>query len=148
MPLTRLQAGALCGAAIIGLGCGVYASAHTSRERAISEAVEAFRQSLISADGVRLDSLADPAFSFSDGAGQVLTRSQFIAAVTTGRRAFRNIAVDDPRTEIIGDVAIVRHIFQSDALLQGEPARIEKAVVEIWRWTDRWRILAHQAYDS
>ncbi len=149
--LGALSTGALligCASAQSQSGSNNTATPDPALEVEVATAVEAFRKAMVDADGATLWSLAETNLSFGHSNGLIQTRSQFVNAVVTKKEDFQSVLLTNPTTTVVGDVAIQRHRFISDIILDGKALSVNLAVLEVWRRRDRWRLLVRQAFNA
>jgi Domain of unknown function (DUF4440) len=80
--LVLAGAGALCTTA---LGFGPELTAQSSDEAAVAQAVEAFRNAMLTADRNQFEALCADQLSYGHSAGRIETKAQFIEGATSGR---------------------------------------------------------------
>jgi hypothetical protein len=77
------------------------------------------RKLMISPDQRALEAIFADQLSYGHSDGRVQTKAEFIDALVTGKSLFKSISL----FSIVGDVAIVRHRFEADAVSNGTPAQ-------------------------
>ena len=90
--LVLAGAGALCTAA---LGLGSELAAQSSDEAAIAQAVEGFRNAMLTADRSQFEALCADQLSYGHSAGRVENKAQFIDGATSGRSTWIFITLTD-----------------------------------------------------
>ncbi len=123
------------------------AAAQSGDEAAVAEAVEAYRKALLAADRSQLEALFADQISYGHSSGRFENKSQFIDGATSGRSVWKSITLTDHSSQIVGDNAIVRHIFTGENARAGRIDAIRVGVLMVWHRQDgRWKLLARQAY--
>ncbi|SFI31295.1 nuclear transport factor 2 family protein [Methylobacterium brachiatum] len=114
---------------------------------AVEAAVDSLTQALLAADGAALDALTLDGLSYGHSSGVVQDKAAFIAALTSGASRFPSITLSDRSASVIGEDAIVRHVFSGEAVSNGKTAPVHIGVLQVWRRDGgRWRLMARQAF--
>ena len=137
-----------CATAQSNSGSNAPGASDPASETEVATAVETFRKAMVDADGATLWSLAEADLSFGHSNGLIQTRSQFVNSVVTKKEDFKSLQLTNPTTTVVGNVAIRRHRFISDIILDGKDLSVNLAVLEVWRRRDRWRLLVRQAFNA
>ena len=126
------------------------ASASPSDEAEVAAAVEAFRAAMVRGDGEALTELASPDLQFGHSNGVIQSRDVFVGTVVDKKEIFRSIKLTNSSTKVVGDIAMQRHIFNADILLDGKPLVVSLGCLEIWHRQDdgRWLLTARQAFNT
>ena len=111
----------------------------------VQSATERFRRAMIEAKPEWIITLSEPKLTFGHSNGVVQTREQFADAVRSGEEIFKRIDFSNKRLTVVGDTAVERYHFSADIVYQGKLMNFELEVVEVWRKTDKWRLLTRQA---
>lgn len=113
----------------------------------VEAAVDALTQALLSADGPALDALVLDGLSYGHSSGVVQDKPAFVEALTSGRSAFPSITLSDRTASVVGEDAVVRHVFSGAAKSGGKTVPVRIGVLQVWhRDGGRWRLLARQAF--
>ena len=127
-----------------GLAGGPEASAQTAE---VEAAVDALTKALLAADGTALDALTLDGLSYGHSSGVVQDKAAFVGALTSGASRFPSITLSDRSASVIGEDAIVRHVFTGETVAGGKTAPVHIGVLQVWRRDDgRWRLMARQAF--
>lgn len=127
-----------------GLAAGPEASAQTAE---VEAAVDALTKALLAADGTALDALTLDGLSYGHSSGVVQDKAAFVGALTSGASRFPSITLSDRSASVIGEDAIVRHVFTGETVSGGKTAPVHIGVLQVWRRDDgRWRLMARQAF--
>ena len=132
------------------LAANVPAFAASADEIEVARAVDVFRAAMVAGDGKALTALAHPNLQFGHSNGVTQTREEFVKTVVDKSEIFRAIDLTGKSVKIVGDLAIQRHVFNADILLDGKPLIVSLGLLETWqRHPDgRWLLLARQAYNT
>ncbi|MCJ2120906.1 nuclear transport factor 2 family protein [Methylobacterium sp. J-001] len=113
----------------------------------VEAAVDNLTKALLAADGTALDALTLDGLSYGHSSGVVQDKAAFIEALTSGRSRFPSITLSDRSASVIGDDAIVRHVFTGETISGGNTAPVHIGVLQVWRRDGaRWRLMARQAF--
>lgn len=136
---------ALLGAAALASGP---VRAQSADERAVAQAVEALSKAMLDVDQARLEALTADGLSYGHSAGRIENKAQFVAYLVSRASAFRAINLSDQTISIVGDDAIVRHVFAGETVTPaGQVTPVRIGVLQVWRKQGSdWRLLARQAY--
>jgi hypothetical protein len=113
------------------------------------EAVESLRMAMVNADHAMLERLTADELSYGHTSGLIEDKSSFIDAIagSTVRDVFKRIELSDEVVTVLGDVALVRHRFKAEVLVNGASMNPDIRVLQIWQQKqDGWKLLARQAY--
>ena len=111
-------------------------------------AVESFRLAMVEAKPEDILENASPNLSFGHSNGAVQTREQFAETVRSGEEVFKRVDLTNKRLTVMGDTAIERHHFSADIVYKGKLMNFELEIVEVWKKTDKWRLLVRQAFKA
>jgi hypothetical protein len=133
---------------VIICGCNPAQQTSSSPEEDVAEAVTLLMKGIEEADGGILDRIAADELVYGHSSGKVQDKAEFIAEIISGEPLdYMNIQLTDQTIKVVGETAIVRHIFTAETLSQGNPGNLRIGNVLIWQWQDgRWKLLARQAY--
>lgn len=122
-------------------------AAQSSDEAAVAQAVEAYRKGMLTADRTQLEAICADQLSYGHSSGRIETKTQFIDNAVSGRSTWKFITLTDQSSEIVGNNAIVRHIFTGENESAGKSNAIKIGILMVWQKQDgRWKLLARQAY--
>lgn len=111
------------------------------------QAVEAYRQALLTGDKVQLEALCWDEVSYGHSSGLLQTKAAFIADATSGKTVWRSIRFEDLANRVVGDHAISRFMFIGENETAGNVNALKFAVVIVWHQRDgQWRMLVRQGY--
>lgn len=115
----------------------------------VIDAVEALRQAMLDADGVKLQELTAEKLSYGHTSGVIEDKEAFISAIVgpNNRDDFKTITQSDVVVTVSGDTALVRYRFQAEVHVNGEPMFPDIRVLQVWQLQSNvWKLLARQAY--
>jgi ketosteroid isomerase-like protein len=114
---------------------------------AVAERVETLRQAMIDADGNKLKELTSADLSYGHSSGSIQNQAAFVEKIAKGESDFVSIEFQNQTIEIVGDVAIVRHILAAHTKDSGVDKDIKIGIMLIWqKQKSRWLLIARQAY--
>src|SRR3712207_4272701 len=130
--LRRDIARAGAAAALFGVAAAAHgpARAQSADERAVAQAVEALTKAMIEVDRARLEALVADQVSYGHSAGKIESKKEFIDSLVSRASAFRRIELSDQTISLVGNEAIVRHLFTGETVnLSGQvtPVQIGRA---------------------
>lgn len=127
-----------------GFAAGTEASAQTAE---VEAAVDALTKALLAADGTALDALTLDGLSYGHSSGVVQDKAAFVGALTSGASRFPSITLSDRSASVIGEDAIVRHVFTGETVSGVKTSPVHIGVLQVWhRDGGRWRLMARQAF--
>ena len=121
--------------------------AQTPEVVAVEQAGETLRKLMIAPDGAALDRIFADQLSYGHSDGRVQTKAEFTDALVNGKSVFKSISLSGQTISLTGDIAIVRHRFEADAISNGVPAQPRIRILQVWqKQGDVWRLLVRQAH--
>ena len=115
----------------------------------IVHAVESLRKAMVNADQAALELLTADELSYGHTSGLIEGKSNFIEAIVGNniRDVFKHIELSDEVVTVSGDVAIARHRFVAEVVVNGNLMSPDIKVIQVWQQIQGvWRLLARQAY--
>jgi hypothetical protein len=147
MNLTRRD---LAAAGVLALGSTtliVPAMAATGDDEAVKQAVDALRKAILTQDKAKLETLTADQLSYSHSDARVEDKAKFIDGVMTRKAVVKSIDFPDITVAIVGNNAIVRHLWVSESELDGKVTNTKIGVLQVWQKQDSgWKLLARAAY--
>jgi hypothetical protein len=102
---------------------------------------------MVDANREQLDALAHSALSYGHSAGVIETKQQFIDVIANRRTVYKSITLTNPSTAVVGNNAIVRHVFSAEVESGGNQTRPRVGILMVWlKEGSTWRLLARQAH--
>lgn len=124
----------------------IAANAQPKTEKEVASAVTFLYKAMIDADKNSLENLAADELSYGHSSGKVDDKKAFVEGVTKGSFDFLTIDISDQIIKLVGKIAIVRHIFSSGVLNNGNPDSLKLAILLVWKkQKGNWKLLARQA---
>src|ERR1700724_4036 len=96
------------------------AMAATDDEGAVKRAVEALRKAILAQDKATLEMLAAEQLSYSHSDAHLEDKAKFINAIMTRKAVLKSLDFPDLTVAIVGNNAIVRHLWVSESELDGK----------------------------
>ena len=135
---------ALLGAALF---VGDEAQAQTDDRQAVEQQIEALRRLMLDPDRAGLEKIFADQLTYGHSDGRVNTKQEYVDALVERRSAFHSITLSKQTIALSGDVAVVRHHFEADAVSNGKPGSPSINVLQVWqKQGGEWRLLVRQAY--
>jgi len=120
--------------------------AQTADEKAVSAAVEKFRQAMVASDKATLEKMSSDQLSYGHSNGLVEDRTAFLEQFVTGQTDFVTITLSDQTVRMVGDAAVVRHRLVGDTNNNKVPGKVDLGVLMVWeKQKGEWKLLARQA---
>lgn len=118
-------------------------STQTGKENAVSAAVEALRKAMVAADQAALEKLTMDELNYGHSSARLENKAEFIATLTTGG-GFTAIEQSEQTVNVVGGVALVRHVFNASRRRDGAKAKLW--VFTVWsEQQGEWKMLARHA---
>jgi ketosteroid isomerase-like protein len=138
-------------AGVLALGAtslvGQALAAEGGDEAAVKHAVEEMRTAYIKKDKAQLEALTAPQLSYSHSDGRIQDKAEFIKGVMDRKGTVKSLEYPDLKIHVVGDVAIVRHLWVSETETDGKTTNTKIGVMQIWHKTGGdWKLLARSSY--
>lgn len=118
-------------------------------EAAIAQAVEGYRQGMLSANKAQLEAMCMDEVSFGHTSGLVQTKAEFITSVTDGKTVWKSLSFEKPTNRVVGDCAISHFVFVGENESGGKTNALRFDVVLVWhKQGGKWRMLVRQGYNK
>jgi ketosteroid isomerase-like protein len=113
----------------------------------VADAIERLRAAMLAGDGATLKTLVADDLTYGHSSGLLEDRKAFLTNLD-GTSSFESLVLSNQTITIVGDNAIVRHIFDSENNLpDGRTSRAHVGVLQVWnKQATGWRLLARQAF--
>ena len=116
-------------------------------EAAVTQSVETLRKALLEPDKAKLAQVASDQISYGHSDGRVETKEQFINGVMTRKQVVKSLTFPDLKLSVVGNAAIVRHIYLSESELDGKATTTRIGALQVWQKQDgAWKLLARQGF--
>ena len=123
------------------------ADAQGGDEAAVAQAVETLRKGQLEADRTKLEQVTAAQVSYGHSDGRVETKDQFITGVMTRKQTVKSLAFPELKVAVVGNAAVVRHIYLSDSELEGKATTTRIGALQVWQKQDGgWKLLARQGF--
>lgn len=145
-PSRRMVLAGLGVAAALPLAGGSAAAAARDGTATVAQAVAALRDAMFAGDEAKLGQLLYEQLSYGHSDGHLDSKASFIRSLAGGK-AFQSLSFTDQTVELVGDTAIVRHIFDAvNNLPEGQTSTAHIKVLQVWKKEKgAWRLLARQS---
>lgn len=142
---SRIRAALLGGLVLAGLSPLAVRAAEPAAE--VEAAVDALTRAMLAADGPALNDLVLDGLSYGHSSGAVQDKAAFVEALASRRSSFPSITLTNRTASVVGDDAVVRHVFDGETVSNGKTVPVHIGVLQVWhRDGARWRLLARQAF--
>jgi ketosteroid isomerase-like protein len=134
---------------IVCLSFGLIAISYSQspEETKVAQAVESLRKAMVDADATTLASLTSDVLSYGHSSGTLEDKTAYIDAITSKKNDFKSIEQSNQTIKMKGDIAIVRHTFKAELLVNGTPVSPNIGVLQVWqKEKGKWKLIARQAY--
>jgi hypothetical protein len=120
----------------------------SSQEEEVAQAVTILMKGIQNADGTILKDVAADELVYGHSSGKVQNKDEFIAEIVSKEPLiYSSIQLGDQTIKVVGETAIVRHVFTAETLSNGTAGNLKLGNVLIWqRQKGKWKLLARQAY--
>jgi ketosteroid isomerase-like protein len=148
MNLTRRDLAATGVFALSATSLIMPAMAATDDDEAVRQAVEALRKAILTQDKAKLETLTAEQLSYSHSDARVEDKAKFIDGIMTRKAVLKSIDFPDLTIAIVGNNAIVRHLWVSESELDGKVTNTKIGVLQVWLKQDSssWKLLARASF--
>ncbi len=110
---------------------------------AVAKAVEALRAAMVAGDGKVLKAVLHDRLTYSHSDGHQQTKAEVLEELA-GKNSFASLALSGQTIDVVGNVAVVRHIFDSvNNLPEGKTSSAHIKVLQVWIKVGKaWKLLA------
>jgi ketosteroid isomerase-like protein len=110
---------------------------------ALEKAVEAMRAAMVAGDGKVLKAVLHDRLTYSHSDGHQQTKEQVLDELA-GKHSFASLALSAQTVDIVGNVGVVRHVFDSvNNLPDGKTSSAHIRVLQCWIKAGKgWKLLA------
>jgi ketosteroid isomerase-like protein len=126
-----------------GLASPLHAAEATGDTAGVAKAVEALRAAMVAGDGKVLKAVLHDHLTYSHSDGHQQTKAEVIDELA-GKNSFASLALSAQTIDVVGKVAIVRHVFDSvNNLPEGKTSSAHIRVLQVWVKSGKgWKLLA------
>jgi len=123
------------------------ADAEGPDEAAVTQSVEIMRKAILEADQAGLAQVTSEHVSYGHSDGRVQNKAEFIQGVVGRKQVVKTLTFPELKVAVVGDAAIVRHIYLSDSELDGKATTTRIGAVHVWhKESGAWKLLARQGF--
>ena len=123
------------------------ALAQTPETAAVEQACETLRKLMITPDRSTLERIFADQLSYGHSDGRVQTKAEFTDALVNGKSVLKSISISGQTISLAGNIAIVRHRFEADAISNDVPTQPRIRILQVWqKQGGAWRLLVRQAH--
>jgi ketosteroid isomerase-like protein len=148
MNLSRRDLAAAAG--VLALGAAAFAGpvlANTEDEAAVKKAVEELKAAWLKQDKSKLEAMTLPQLSYSHSDARLEDKAKFIEGVMGRKATVKSLEFPDMTVQVVGNTAIVRHLWVSQTELEGKVTDTKIGVMQVWQKQDGgWKLLARASY--
>ena len=138
------------GAGVLALGAAAFAGpvlANTEDEAAVKKAVEELKAAWLKQDKATLEAMTLPQLSYSHSDARLEDKAKFIEGVMGRKATVKSLEFPDMTVQVVGNTAIVRHLWVSQTELDGKVTDTKIGVMQVWQKQDGgWKLLARASY--
>jgi ketosteroid isomerase-like protein len=123
------------------------AHAQSADETTVKNAVEELRMAWLKQDKAKIDALTAPQLSYSHSDARLEDKTKFIDGTMTRKATFKSLEWPELTVQIVGNNAVVRHLWVSESELDGKVTNTKIGVMQIWQKQDGgWKLLARASW--
>jgi ketosteroid isomerase-like protein len=133
--------------------CLFFASAgfifsQTAAEKEVAATVEKIRVAIEKADKAALEELAADQLVYAHSNGRVQDKADFIKEILDPAAIdYTSITMTDQTIRVIGNTAVVRHIYSAETMTGGKPGSLKIGnMFVLQKQKKNWKLIARQAY--
>ena len=114
-----------------------------SPDMAVKQALDELKKAMVAQDKAKLEVLLAEQLSYSHSDGRVEDKAKVINGVMTRKATLKSLEWPDLTVQIVGNNAIVRHLWVSESELEGKVTNTKIGVLQVWQKQDAgWKLLA------
>ena len=133
--------------ALAAAGVPLPALADSADEGAVRQSVEQLRTAWLKQDKAKLDALTLPQLSYSHSDARLQDKTQFIDGVIGRKGSVKSLEFPEMTVQVVGDAAIVRHLWVSETELDGKITHTKIGVMQVWqKQNGGWKLLARASF--
>ena len=140
----------LAAAGVLTLGAAAFAGrglANTEDEAAVKKAVEELKAAWLKQDKATLEAMTLPQLSYSHSDARLEDKAKFIEGVMGRKAIVKSLEFPDMTVQVVGNTAIVRHLWVSQTELEGKVTDTKVGVMQVWQKQDgTWKLLARASH--
>nr|WP_255635466.1 nuclear transport factor 2 family protein [Azospirillum sp. 412522] len=115
-------------------------------QQLVAKAVNALRDAMLAGDGATLRAITMEQLTYGHSNSRLEDKAAFVGSLD-GKNAFKALDLSDHAIQVVGDIAVARHTFDSvNNLPDGKTNTAHIKVLQVWKKIDgTWKLLARQA---
>jgi hypothetical protein len=118
-----------------------------SSESAVAAAVDSLSRAIVNPEKALLEKITADELTYGHSSGLIQNKEEFIDDLINGDFDFSAVNTPDQNIYIVGETAIVRHIFSAEATNAGDTIDIRLGNVLVYqKQNGKWKLLARQAF--
>ena len=137
-------------AGVLALGAAAFtgaALADAADEAAVKKAVEEMKAAWLKQDKAKIEAMTLPQLSYSHSDGRIEDKEKFINGVMGRKATIKSLEYPDMTVQVVGNTAIVRHLWVSESELEGKVTNTKIGVMQVWQKDGGgWKLLARSSY--
>jgi ketosteroid isomerase-like protein len=123
------------------------AHAQSADDATVRNAVEELRLAWLKQDKAKIESLTAEQLSYSHSDARLEDKTKFINGVMTRKATFKSLEWPELTVQVVGNNAVVRHLWVSESELDGKVTNTKIGVMQIWQKQDGgWKLLARASW--
>ena len=128
------------------LSAVILAQAALAQSGAVEAAEKAWVAGITKGDAAALDQVLSLDLVYTHSNGRTESKSEYVAAVTSGKTKYQSVDYDEMKVKQFGDSAFVAGKARVKLLSSGNPVEMTVRVLHIWvKQNGRWQLAAHQS---
>jgi ketosteroid isomerase-like protein len=148
MELSRRDLAAAAG--VLALGVAAFTGpvlADAADEQAVKKEVEDFKAAYLNKDKAKLEAMSLPQLSYSHSDARLEDKAKFVDGVMGRKANVKSLEFPDMTVHVVGDTAIVRHLWVSQSELEGKVTDTKIGVMQVWKKDGgSWKLLARASF--
>ena len=133
-------------AVVLLLAMVTVSHAQSKEEKAVADAVEKLKQTMIDGNKTSLENAVAEKLSYGHSSGRVENKSEFVEKIVSGQSDFVTIDLQDQTISISDDIAIVRHKLNATTNDNGKAGEVHLLVLLVFqKQKGAWKLIARQA---
>jgi ketosteroid isomerase-like protein len=137
-------------AGVVALGASAFAGpvlANPEDEAAVKKAVEELKAAYVAQNKATLEAMTLPQLSYSHSDARIEDKAKFIEGVMGRKATVKSLEYPDMTVQVVGNTAIVRHLWVSQTELEGKVTDTKIGVMQVWQKQDGgWKLLARSSH--
>jgi len=123
------------------------AHAQSADEATVKNVVEELRMAWLKQDKAKIESLTAEQLSYSHSDARLEDKTKFIDGVMSRKATFKSLEWPELTVQVVGNNAIVRHLWISESELDGKVTNTKIGVMQVWQKQDgAWKLLARASW--